>query len=165
MRGRRRHGTTVTAVTLACALTCVARADARGDGYVTAGTGVYRNAFASGWLEQFSGGGEGLIAPHVDIGGDGSLVGGGGDAALAASLYASVHVREQNGATHMDPFVRAGYTRLSWLSETGGNNALNVGGGFNYWFSENRAWVVEFRAVAPVVSSRYWIASVGVGFR
>jgi len=108
MRARsRRHGTTVTAVTLACALTCVARADARGDGYVTAGTGVYRNAFASGWLEQFSGGGEGPIAPHVDIGGDRSLVGGGGD----------------------------------------------VGGGFNYWFSENRAWVVEFRAIAPVVSS------------
>jgi len=37
----------------------------------------------------------------------------------------------------------------------GGNHAFNVGGGFNYWFSEHRAWLVEFRAVAPVVSRRY----------
>jgi hypothetical protein len=41
------------------------------------------------------------------------------------------------------------------------------GGGFNHWISDGRAWIAEFRAVKPAgqVGSRYWTASVGIGFR
>jgi hypothetical protein len=49
----------------------------------------------------------------------------------------------------MDPFLRGGYARWLGLTDSGGTNSLTLGGGFNYWMSDNRAWVAEFRAVRP----------------
>jgi hypothetical protein len=149
------------------ALACSGRAEAAGNGYITVGGGRYDNFFASGPLRQFSGGGEGLFGGNFGVGGDGSLVVGGGDALVVTALHATVHMRQHNRAISMDPFVRGGYSRLSALTESGGTNAITFGGGFNHWISDGRAWIAEFRAVKPAgqVGSRYWTASVGIGFR
>jgi hypothetical protein len=162
-----RFGRFVTATMVASVIVSAARAEAAGDGYVTVGAGIFTNYYTSGSVRQFSGGGEGRFGGHFGVGGDGSFVVGGGDAFVAVALQASVHSRDHNRAVHMDPFVRGGYSRLSFLTEPGGSNALHIGGGFAYWFSDKRAWVAEFRAVSPMVAvtSRYWIASVGIGFR
>src|SRR3954464_3840368 len=148
------------------AVTCAPTVEAAGNGYVTVGAGRYDNFFASGALRQLSGGGEGLFGGHFGVGGDGSLVVGGGDALVVTALHASVHIRQHNRAASMDPFVRGGYSRLSALTESSGTNAVIFGGGFNYWFSDGRAWIAEFRAVTPAghIGSRYWTATVGIGF-
>jgi hypothetical protein len=164
-RHRARRVGWFAAATVASVIVGVAGAEAGGDGYVAAGGGRYANDFASGTLRQLSAGGERRFGGHFGVGGDGSLTLGGGDIWVASALHANVHIREHNRAIHLDPFVRGGYSRLSFLSESGGTNALNVGGGVNYWFSDNRAWVVELRAVRPMAASRYWIASAGFGFR
>jgi hypothetical protein len=142
-------------------------AEAGGDWSVTAGPGVYSNYWTSGALRQVSVGGESLLGSHFGVGADGSLLIGGGDASIASALHASLHLRQHDRANHMDPFIRGGYTRLSFLTESNGTNALNLGGGFNYWFSDDGAWVVEFRAVSPTTgfASRLWLASVGIRFR
>jgi hypothetical protein len=162
-----RVGRVVTAAAIGGSIMRGARAHASSDGYVTVGAGMFANEYTSGPLRQLAGGGERVITGHFGGGSDGSLVAGGGDVQLAVALNASGHVRGQRRPFHFDPFVRGGYTRLVFLSEAGGANALHIGGGFNYWFAESRAVVAEVRAVSPLgpVGSRYWLASVGVAFK
>jgi hypothetical protein len=157
----------VIATAIACSIASTASAQDDTVGYVTIGAGMFANDFTSGPLRQLAGGGVRLIGDHLAIGGDGTLVVGGGDILLAGALNASGHLRGQRRGVQFDPFIRGGYTRLFFLSEPGGANAANIGGGFNYWFSETRALVAQVRAVAPLeqVGSRYWLASVGIGFR
>ena len=88
-------------------------------------------------------------AGHIGVGGAAGLVLGGIDAVIVTALYPSVHVREHTRTTPMDPFLRGGYARWLGLTDSGGTNSLTLGGGFNYWMSDNRAWVAEFRAVRP----------------
>ena len=94
--------------------------------------------------------------------GDAGLVMGGGDALIPIAVNATAHVPTRN---NFDPFAAAGYTREAFLTEIGGANALDLGGGFNYWFRDDRAWTVSLRVVRPRFSSQYWLVGLGMKFR
>jgi len=131
-------------------------------GYVGAGPGIYTNEVASGGLMHVAGGVDVAPSHFVSVGSDIGLLLGAGDAAAPIAFSASAHIPTSG---HFDPYVRGGYTRVVFLSEGGGANAAHVGGGFTYWFSPNRAWSVEVRAVRPRFASRYWVARLGIAFR
>ena len=126
----------------------VSNAQTTGQGYFVGGAGLYSNGFSSGPVVQFGGGGEALIQDRIGIGGELGLAGGGGDVLAALSLNASLHFPKQRTTKDVVPFVSGGYTRMAIFTEqSGGRNAMNVGGGLTYWFSTRQGLLVEFRDV------------------
>ena len=108
-----------------------------------------------------------MIQNRVGIGGELGLAGGGGDAWGTMSLNASLHFPKQGTPKGVVPFVSGGYTRMAFFTESGGSNALNVGGGVTYWFSERKGLLLEFRDVLykALGTDQYWAARVGIAFR
>jgi len=119
----------VTAMVLLLAGSAAAQTTAEGS--VTFGAGGYSNGFTSGRVLQFGGGGEAVVNRRVGIGGDVLLTGGGGDAWVEWTSKAEYRFI-QAGAARVTPFVSGGYTLLGALTERGGFNGANVGGGILY---------------------------------
>ena len=145
----------------------LSNAQTTGQGHFAGGAGTYSNGFSSGQVLQVGGGGEALIQNRFGIGGELGLAGGGGDAWATLSLNASLHFPKQGAANGMVPFVSGGYTRMAFFTESGGSNALNVGGGLSYWFRDRKGLLVEFRDVVyhALGTDHYWAARVGIAFR
>jgi hypothetical protein len=145
----------------------VSNAQTSGQGYFMGGAGTYSNGFSSGRVVQFGGGGEALIQNRVGIGGELGLARGGGDAWATLSLDASLHFPKQGATRGIVPFVSGGYTRMAFFTESGGSNALNVGGGLTYWVSARKGLLLEFRDVVyrALGTDQYWAARVGIAFR
>jgi hypothetical protein len=143
----------------------VASAQTIGQGYVVTGVGLYSNGVSSGPVVQFGGGGEALVQNRLGIGGELGLACGGGDVLAALSFNARLHF--PNPGTTKVPFVSGGYTRMAVLTESGSGNALNVGAGLTYWFSERQGLLVEFRDVFYKGSGtdQYWAVRVGIASR
>jgi hypothetical protein len=143
----------------------VANAQTIGQGYVVAGAGLYSNGVSLGEVVQFGGGGEALIENRLGIGGELGLAYGGGDVLAALSCNASLHF--PNPGTTKVPFVSGGYTRMAVFTASGGRNALNVGGGFTYWFRERQGLLLEFRDVLykGLGTDQYWAVRVGIASR
>ena len=117
-------------------------AQTTGQGTFVGGAGAYSNGFSSGRVLQIGGGGEALIQNRFGIGGELGLAGGGGDAWATVSLNGSLHFPKQGATNGVVPFVSGGYTRMAFLTELGGSNALNIGGGVTYWLSDRKGLVV-----------------------
>ncbi len=144
-----------------------ARAQTTGEGSVAVGPGAYSNGVSAGPVIQFGGGGEAIVKRAFGIGGEASLTGASGGGFLESSLKASYHFRPQ-GATHrVVPFVSGGYTLLGTLTERGGLNGVNFGGGLTYWLGREGVRV-EVRDVVLDTGFRttqYWTARIGLSFR
>jgi hypothetical protein len=145
----------------------VSNAQTTGQGYVAGGAGTYSNGFSSGPVIQLGGGGEALIQNRAGIGGELGLAAGGGDAFATLSLSASLHFPKEGAAKGLVPFVSGGYTRMTFFTESGGSNALNVGGGATYWFDSRKGLRIEFRDVVyqALGTDQYWAVRVGIAFR
>jgi hypothetical protein len=142
-------------------------AQTTGQGTFVGGAGAYSNGFSSGPVLQIGGGGEALIQNRFGIGGELGLAGGGGDAWATVSVNGSLHFPKQGTTNGVVPFVSGGYTRMAFFTESGGSNALNIGGGVTYWFSNHKGLVVEFRDVVyhALGTDQYWAARIGIAFR
>jgi hypothetical protein len=67
----------------------------------------------------------------------------------------------------VEPFVLGGSTRLVALTESGGNNALNIGAEINYWLGDDKGLRLEFRDVVynALGTDQYWAVGIGIIFR
>jgi len=108
-----------------------ARAQTTGEGLLTFGAGGYSNGYNSGRVVQFGGGGQAFVTPRIGIGGDALLTAGGGDGWLEASERLEYRFETKTRTT---PFVSGGYTRLGAITDLGGFNAVNFGGGIAHSF-------------------------------
>jgi hypothetical protein len=142
-------------------------AQTTGQGTFVGGAGAYSNGFSSGPVLQIGGGGQALIRNRFGIGGELGLAGGGGDAWATVSLTGSLHFPKQGATNGVVPFVSGGYTRMAFFTESGGSNALNIGGGVTYWVSDRKGLLVEFRDVVyqALGIDQYWAARIGITFR
>jgi hypothetical protein len=122
-----------------------AQAEERGRVQVYSVTGVGRPSGANAQL-QIGGGADALIYKGVGVGGE--LVRNKAREGLAAGF----NILSTNGSFHFlgggvshkfDPFATGGYSRL--FASGAGVNALNFGGGFNYWLTNKVGARFEFR--------------------
>jgi len=141
----------------------VSNAQTTGQGYVVGGGGVYSNPFTSGTVAEVAGGGEALIENRLGIGGELGFVFEG---SATASLKASLHFPNQRTSS-MVPFVGGGYTRLAYLTDRGGANALNIGAGVTFWSSGRKGLLIEFRDVIyhALGTDQCWTIRVGMAFK
>jgi hypothetical protein len=134
--------------------------------------GLQSGSAAGGWQSAYGGGGglEVLLASHFGAGGD--LEGlkptqTGAKAVGIASGNLFYHFTDAVlGDKKFDWFVTGGY---SAIFRDFAANAGSVGGGFNYWFSENKALFVAGRAILGAqinsVSTTFLECRVGMTFR
>jgi hypothetical protein len=136
-------------------------------------TGGLQSSSAAGGTQAAYGGGGGievLLSSHFGVGGE---VEGlkptqtGAQAVGIASGSLFVHFTNAVlGDKKFDPFVTAGY---SAIFRDFGTNAGNVGGGLNYWFSENKALTISGRAVLGAqinsLNTKFFEFRIGMTFR
>jgi hypothetical protein len=144
-----------------------ARAQTTGEGWAGFGAGAYSNRFSSGRVIQIGGGGEAVVQKAFGFGGDMLLGGGGGDAWIESSLRASYRFHRQGATRHVVPFVSGGYTRVGALTERGGVNGVNVGGGLTCWLGHEgvRFEVRDVVFDTGFQTTQYWTARIGISFR
>ena len=94
---------------------------------------------------QIGGGAEAFVFKGVAAGGEFSRILGSQGAGGLNSLSAngSFHFLTRGKFNRFDPFATGGYTRF--FSSGTGVNAVNFGGGMNYWLSEGFGLRMDFR--------------------
>ncbi len=132
--------------------------------YWTAGAGGLTAAGHTNLRVDLNGGGEIGIAHGIAAGGEVGFI-----APIQHFADGLIGQVSANGYYHplrrkIDPFATLGYTVL-FRSDT--KNALNYGGGLNYWFSRSIAMRGEFRDhtyEAGSVRAHFWSFRLGVSF-
>jgi hypothetical protein len=122
-----------------------AQTEERGSVQVYSVTGVGRVSGENAQL-QIGGGADALIFKGVGVGGE--FVRNKEREGLASgfnifSTNGSFHFLGGGTSNKFDPFATGGYSRL--FASGAGVNALNFGGGFNYWLSNKVGARFEFR--------------------
>lgn len=141
--------------------------DSRGQGYVFVAPSVFTSSGNARAGIHFGGGGEGLVYKGLGVGGEAGYVGpySSLNSGLGvASVNGSYHFKNASQSGKLVPFVTGGYTLL-FRSATA--NAVNFGGGVNYWFKERVGLRVEFRGHVPArdALSQIYGFRVGLSFR
>jgi hypothetical protein len=132
-----------------------AHAQAKGQGWITAGTLAAVNTYGSGAGLLFGGGGETVADNHVGVGGDIAILAAGRDAVPLLSVSANYHFTEERHPGKAVPFIGGGYTL---------GLGLTVDGGVTLWSRGRTGLRIEAR---DLVIPRGWdganIFSVRVG--
>jgi hypothetical protein len=136
----------------------------RVSGYVFAAPG--RISDSDSTTLHIGGGVEGRVYRGLGVGGEIGFLG------PASSLEDSFGIFSANGSYHfanatqsgkLVPFVTGGY---SLFFREGTANAVNFGGGVNYWFKDRLGLRVEVRDhVLPEYRTHYWGVRLGLSFR
>jgi hypothetical protein len=143
-----------------------ARAQGPATGYVFGTPGQVKVESFSTNTVHLGGGGEYLVGGVVGVGGEIGYLAptqAWGDGIGVLSANGSYHFR---GAGKLVPYLTAGYSRL--FDGEGAVNALNVGGGANYWFAPRAALRVELRDhihSEDGTTGHFWGVRFGVSFR
>ena len=141
-----------------------AHAGAQGLAYAEGGVAGFSN-FSGRWSNTFhvAGGGEGIVAGRVGVGGEVGFF----QRVITASGNATFHFTppssQKSGA-----FVTGGYTRFGVGDGEGGFHAWNVGAGAHFWLSDHAGLRLEFRDhIRPDSrgTRQYWSARAGVVVR
>ena len=142
-------------------------AQTRGEGSLTVSGGGYSNGISSGRVIQFGGGGLAIFDRRVGVGGDVLLSGGGGDAWLETSFRGEYRFISRATPSRVTPFIQGGYTLLGAVTELGGYNGVNFGGGVLYSLGRE-AIRVEGRDVVfstGLRQTQYFTVRVSLTFR
>jgi len=134
-----------------------------GQGYFFWGPGAVNSETAT---QHFGGGGEVFLHKGLGIGAEVGYLSPLQAAQDGIGLF-SVNGLYEFGRTtpsKLHPFVTGGY---SLAFRGGATNAVNFGGGFNYWFSRRAGLRLEFRDhFAPEYSDvHFWCARIGLNLR
>lgn len=116
----------------------------RGQGYGFIAPGVVSDEGSAATL-HFGVGGEGLVYKGLGVGGEVGYLHparGFSEGFGIASANGSYHFREASASGKLVPFVTGGYS-LFFRSDTA--NAVNFGGGINYWAGEHVGVRLEVR--------------------
>lgn len=116
--------------------------DYKGQGYLFFAPGVVTGSGASEGTFHFGGGGEGFLYRGLAAGGEIGYVAPwshGADGIGLLSLDGSYHLKRSSS---LSPFVTGGYS-LGFRS--GHFNAVNYGGGVNWWIGERKGVRLELR--------------------
>jgi hypothetical protein len=166
------HFQRVVALCFAC---CGALAAQESHGYVYAGPGGISTAGETGKVLYGGLGGEGIVGSGIGLGAEGGAIrqvsaGWHGLLALVSTnfYYHFVHTQDRS-----DPFVTIGYTSLFRGAhheaglDPGQANAVNFGGGLNYWFRPRLGLKLEFRDHLQLKrgpNASYWSFRLGLTF-
>jgi hypothetical protein len=111
---------------------------------------------------DLSGGAGVLIHERFGAGGELRLETGGGDGWLLVGLTGSVHIRRPH--RDFDPFITAGHGHTAFLTEPGGTNEWNLGGGFINW-GGRKGLLLDFREMRYQSGQNQWVVRIGLAFR
>ena len=134
-----------------------------GQGYGFVAPGAVNDGSSSSTM-HFGVGGEGLIYKGLGVGGE---IGYAiptrrpEDGFGIFSANGSYHFRHASASGKLVPFVTGGYS-LFFRSSTG--NAVNFGGGVNYWFREHAGIRAEFRDHVLTVDRNLHYFGFRIGF-
>jgi hypothetical protein len=92
---------------------------------------------------QVGGGVEIFLLEGLSAGGEFSRIIADGGGVNNLSANGTYHLMGQSRSKKFDPYVTGGYSRF--FGSDGGTNALNFGGGVNYWLSEGLGLKADFR--------------------
>lgn len=137
-----------------------------GQGYGFIAPGVVKDEGSAATL-HFGVGGEGLVYKGLGVGGEiGYLHPARGfrEGFGIASANGSYHFREASASGKLVPFVTGGY---SLFFRSGTANAVNFGGGINYWANEHLGVRLEVRdhVVTADGTAHYVGFRIGFAFR
>jgi hypothetical protein len=111
-------------------------------GYVLAGLGDFSTG-SNGF--QIGGGVDAIVFKGFSVGGELSHIAAGSNQ-LLLSANGSYHFLNGSKANKFDPFATFGYSRFLRSSTVGADaNAVNFGGGVNYWLSNKFGLRADFR--------------------
>ena len=117
------------------------------------------------WSSTFhvAGGGEGIVAGRVGVGGEIGFF----QRVITASGNATFHLTPP-ATSRAGAFITGGYTRFGILDGEGGFNAWNVGVGTHLWFGDHAGLRLELRDhIRPDSrgTTQYWSVRAGVVVR
>jgi hypothetical protein len=132
--------------------------------YAEGGPAGFSN-FAGRWFNTFhvAGGGEGIVAGRVGVGGEIGFF----QRVITASGNATFHLTPPS-SSKTDAFITGGYTRFGIRDVEGGFHAWNVGVGANAWFGDHAGLRVELRDhIRPDSrgATQYWSVRAGLAVR
>lgn len=141
-----------------------AHGGAQGLAYAEGGLAGFSN-LAGRWSNTFhvAGGGEGIVAGRVGVGGEIGFF----QRVITASGNATFHLTPPS-SSKAGAFITGGYTRFGILDGEGGFNAWNIGVGAHFWLSDSAGLRVELRDhVRPDRrgATQHWSARAGVVVR
>ena len=132
----------------------------RGQGYVfVAPTSTTGRGFGL----HIGGGGEGLVYKGLGVGGEIGYLGsadGLRDGIGILSTNISYHFTKATKSRKFAPFVTSGYSMLFRGSAV---NAVNIGGGANWWFKDRIGLRLELRDHIPLQSASFHFFGVRIG--
>jgi hypothetical protein len=136
----------------------------RGQGYVfVAPTSTTEGDFGL----HIGGGGEGLVYKGLGVGGEIGYLGladGLSDGICILSTNISYHFTKATKSRKFAPFVTSGHSILFRGSAL---NAVNIGGGANWWFKDRIGLRLELRDQLPLqlASVHFFGVRIGLAFR
>ena len=141
-----------------------ARANGQAVAYAEGGLAGFSN-FAGRWSNTFhvAGGGEGIVAGRVGVGGEIGFF----QRVITASGNATFHLTPPS-SQKAGAFITGGYTRFGILDGEGGFNAWNIGAGAHFWLSDSAGLRVELRDHVRLDRrgvTQHWSARAGVVVR
>jgi hypothetical protein len=158
---------TLIPLVLSMALCGAADVSAQGLGYAIAGPAGVSGFFGSiGSSFHAAAGGELLARGIAGAGAEIGVFGNASSLLIAFSANGVVHLVPSVRDRRVSPFVGAGYTRMG--SGEGSFNALNVGGGADFWVKPHAGLRVEVRNHTRSDSRgsvQYWTVRGGVVLR
>lgn len=143
------------------------KSDNRGAGYVFVAPGAAVATGDAAGVLHFGVGGQGLLYKSFGIGGEIGYVSPNANIAAGVGLI-SINGLYQFGRASRDhktvPFVTGGY---SMAFRNGVANAVNFGGGLNYWFGSRKALLLELRDyISPLEPNVHILTGrIGLSFR
>lgn len=137
-------------------------------GHAVGAVGRYSNDQADGLLAGGAVGVELRVARFIGLGGEVSVLGGGGDLLYPVSVGGALHFDVGDQPRRLSPFLGGGYTYIGALTDDGGSRGgWYVKGGIDFWRSPRKALLVEFiEIVRPGdLHTRYSLGRVGLTFQ
>jgi hypothetical protein len=144
------------------------RSERTGSGYVFVAPGAIVESGDSAALWHFGAGGQGFVYKGIGLGAEIGYLAPGISMAEGIGIFSAnglYEFRQASIGRKIAPFVTAGYS-MAFRGGSGGN-ALNLGGGINYWFRARQALRLEVRDyITPLEPNLHILtARIGLSFR